>query len=89
MVLPALLTPATAPDPHAQTLRARVVMITGAARGLGSAIADVLGQAGARLVLADQALDAVRERAAVLAQEQIDALAIGLDVSDPAQCTQA
>ena len=89
MVLPALLSPTTAPDPHAQSLRARVVLITGAARGLGSAIADVLGQAGARLVLADQALDAVRERAAVLAQDQIDALAIGLDVSDPAQCIQA
>jgi NAD(P)-dependent dehydrogenase (short-subunit alcohol dehydrogenase family) len=91
LTLPALQSdpdPAAA-DPAAQSLRGRVVLVTGAARGLGSAIAGVLGEAGARLALADQALEAVRERAAVLAQEQVDALAIGLDVTDPAQCVHA
>jgi len=92
LTLPDLLAPAASDpdlDPGVQSLLDRVVLITGAARGLGSAIAGVLGQAGARLVLADQALEAVRERAAMLTHEQVDTLALGLDVSDPAQCVHA
>ena len=67
------------------TLRDKVVVITGGSRGLGAAIAQVLGQDGARVVLADVALDRARERAAALAAEGIDALALSLDVGDEQQ----
>ena len=82
---------AAALDPALElaTLHGRVVLITGGSRGLGAAIASTLGAAGMRLVLADIAVQRVQDFAAVLAEHDIDAIALPLDVSDPVQCAQA
>ncbi|MGC4080007.1 MAG: SDR family oxidoreductase [Rubrivivax sp.] len=83
MSLPALL---AHPTTDAGSLRGRVVVVTGGARGLGAAIAQVLGESGARVVLADHAFEAAQDRAAVLAERDIDAIAMPLDVTDAAAC---
>lgn len=83
MSLPALL---AHPSTEDASLRGRVVVVTGGARGLGAAIAQVLGESGARIVLADHAIEAAQDRAAVLAERDIDAIAMPLDVTDAAAC---
>jgi NAD(P)-dependent dehydrogenase (short-subunit alcohol dehydrogenase family) len=77
----------SAPD-HAP-LRGRVALITGGSRGLGAATAQALGAAGMRLVLADIAAQRVQDFAATLAERDVDAIALPLDVSDPAACAAA
>ena len=64
-------------------LHGRVALITGAAGGIGAAIATQLGAAGARLALAD--LDEARARSTAdsLGASRIDAVGFGCDVSDP------
>lgn len=47
----------------APSLRDKVVLITGASRGLGAAIADLLGDEGAHLVIADIAGQRARDKA--------------------------
>jgi NAD(P)-dependent dehydrogenase (short-subunit alcohol dehydrogenase family) len=78
-----------APTAAASELAGRVVLITGGSRGLGAAIADVLGSAGARVVIGD--IEAARgsERAAELARRDIDAVALPLDVGDDEQARGA
>lgn len=66
-----------------------MVLITGASRGPGAAIACTLGAAGMRLVLADIAIQRVQDFAAVLAERDIDAIALPLNVSDHLQCVEA
>ena len=73
-------------DTEAISLRGRVVLITGGSRGLGAAIAQVVGERGARVVLADLDLQRAQDRAALLAERDIQALPLPLDVGDPAQC---
>ena len=53
------------------TLTGRVVLITGAARGIGAACARRLASEGARLVLADQDAGGVEKLAAELGQAAI------------------
>ncbi len=65
-----------------RTLDGRVAIVTGAARGLGRAIAERLGAEGAHLVLADVEVDGVRDTARVLTDRGIDALALNVDVAD-------
>ncbi len=72
-----------------RALHGRVVLITGGSRGLGAAVASTLGAAGMRVVLADIAVQRVQDFAAVLAERDIDAIALPLDVSDPVQCAEA
>lgn len=66
-------------------LRGKVIVITGGSRGLGAAIAQLLGKDGARVVLADVAFERAQERAATLAEHGIEALALALDVGDERQ----
>lgn len=61
----------------------RVALVTGAARGLGAAIARRLAAAGHPVVLAD-VLDAVEATAASIAAAGHEARAIHLDVADEA-----
>lgn len=62
-------------------LSGQVALVTGAARGIGQAIAGTLGANGARVVYAD--LDFVGAQAA--AQDAAHASALSLDVSDAGQ----
>src|SRR6476661_5848162 len=59
----------------------RVAVVTGAARGLGRAIAERLAEAGAAIVIADIDEQGAREAAAELAAET-RALGLGLDIGD-------
>lgn len=76
------------PSPAPGSLQGQAILITGGARGLGAAIAEVLGKEGARLVLADLVLDRAEERAALLARQGIQAVAAKLDVGDEQQVEQ-
>jgi NAD(P)-dependent dehydrogenase (short-subunit alcohol dehydrogenase family) len=84
-------TPQSGQSPHADAstpLEGRVVVVTGGSRGLGAAIAQVLGEAGARVVLADLAFARAEAQAAWLQGRGIEALALPLDVGDEAQVEQ-
>ncbi|RZL37059.1 MAG: SDR family oxidoreductase [Rubrivivax sp.] len=84
------LLPSSLPATPAPTsLAGQVALITGGGRGLGAAIAQVLGESGMRLVLADVDVQRAQNCAALLEEQDIEAVAVPLDVSDPAQCEQA
>lgn len=59
----------------------RVVLITGAAGGVGGATAELLGSLGAKLALTDCKEEAVKEKAATL-----EALGVQADISSVADC---
>ena len=62
----------------------RVAMVTGAAGGIGQAIARRLAREGARLVLSDIGVDATGPLAAEFEASGIDALALAHDVREEA-----
>lgn len=64
------------------SVQGKTIIITGGSRGLGAAIAQVLGEDGAQLVIADIALERAEDRVAVLAESGIKALAMPLDVGN-------
>jgi 3-hydroxybutyrate dehydrogenase len=66
------------------TLEGQVALVTGAASGIGRAIARRFAQAGARVVIADIGLDAATTAAREIGGEK-DALAVAMDVTDEAQ----
>jgi NAD(P)-dependent dehydrogenase (short-subunit alcohol dehydrogenase family) len=72
-------------DPDPRVLRDQVVLITGGSRGLGGAIADLLGAAGCRLVIGDVAYDRAQDKAATLSEHGIHAIALPLDVGNEDQ----
>lgn len=57
------------------------MIVTGAARGIGLGIAEVLAQAGARMVLAD--LAAPEAQAAAIRESGGEAMAVACDVASP------
>ena len=65
------------------TLTGRTVLVTGAARGVGRAIAEACAAAGARLVLADVLEDAGRETADALARAGALVRFVPVDLADP------
>ena len=65
--------------PH--LFREQVILITGAAGGVGGAVAGLLGILGARLALTDINADALREKAA-----DLNALAIPADIRSVSEC---
>jgi NAD(P)-dependent dehydrogenase (short-subunit alcohol dehydrogenase family) len=77
---PRLLTPAAKLPP----LDGHVILVSGAASGLGRCIGAVLGEAGARVVLADLAAGKVQSWTNELSDRGIRALALELDVGDAA-----
>lgn len=79
--------PEASPQPFdLASLHGQVVLITGGSRGLGAAIAQVLGESGMRVVLADIDLQRAQDRAALLGERDIQAMPMALDVTDPRQC---
>jgi NAD(P)-dependent dehydrogenase (short-subunit alcohol dehydrogenase family) len=72
-----------------ESLADRVVMITGGSRGLGAAIAQLLGGEGACIAIADIEQERAQAKAAALAESGMRMLALPLDVGDEAQVQQA
>jgi NAD(P)-dependent dehydrogenase (short-subunit alcohol dehydrogenase family) len=62
----------------------RVCVVTGAARGIGAAIAESLARLGGRVIVADINLEGAAERSEILAREGLDATPWRLDVGDAA-----
>lgn len=67
------------------TLRDQVAIVTGAASGIGRAIAHRLARDGAHVVIADLALPAAEATVADFARDGLAATAIAMDVSDERQ----
>ncbi len=66
-------------------LDGQVAIITGASKGIGEAIAQGLGQAGAKVVLSSRKQEAVEEVATRFREEGIEALAIAAHNGDKEQ----
>jgi gluconate 5-dehydrogenase len=66
------------------SLEGRTALVTGSSRGIGYAIAEALGAAGARLVLNGRSGAALEEAAARLRQTGIEVAISVFDVTDPA-----
>lgn len=70
-------------------LRGQVAFITGAASGLGAALASTLARAGADIVATDIRLEALTDSAAQLRELGVRVHTIGFDVADPAASRHA
>lgn len=66
------------------TLKDKIAVVTGAASGIGSAIAGKLAEAGAVVVIADVQADAGRARAEALCAAGHRAHFLAVDLTDPA-----
>jgi NAD(P)-dependent dehydrogenase (short-subunit alcohol dehydrogenase family) len=69
-------------------LTGQVALVTGASRGIGLAVAQALGEAGARVVLSSNEPAETETQAAALRARGIDARAIACDVTQRAQVAQ-
>jgi 3-oxoacyl-[acyl-carrier protein] reductase len=69
--------------------KGQVVFITGAARGIGKAIAETFARQGADLVIADVSLENARQTATELSQHNVRTRAVNLDVSKSADVAKA
>src|SRR5215831_3040939 len=67
------------------TIGGKVVIVTGAARGIGKAIAEEFGKAGASLFLIARSKDELEQTALHLARYECDVLAASYDIADPRQ----
>jgi 3-oxoacyl-[acyl-carrier protein] reductase len=71
------------------SLNGRTALVTGAARGIGYAIAVALGQNGARIAICDLDQAAAESAAAQLSELGIDAIGLSVDVADEQRVNQA
>jgi NAD(P)-dependent dehydrogenase (short-subunit alcohol dehydrogenase family) len=71
-------------------LEGKVAIVTGAAKGMGAPICEVLAEEGARIVLAGRDMDAIDSHAAALmaTYDDVETLTVECDVADP-DATQA
>jgi 3-oxoacyl-[acyl-carrier protein] reductase len=69
-------------------LQDRVAIVTGAGRGLGAAIGRLLSRGGAKVALCDIELKLVEEVCASIRADGCEALALGNDISRPAETDQ-
>jgi NAD(P)-dependent dehydrogenase (short-subunit alcohol dehydrogenase family) len=68
----------------------RVVLVTGAAQGIGFATANILASRGANIALADLKLDGVKKAAeSIHRQHGVETLPVQLDVTKPDQVKAA
>ena len=70
-------------------LRDKVIAITGGAQGLGFAMAERLGQSGARLALLDLSEDTLEKAVSKLGDQGIEAKAFVVNVADEASVIKA
>jgi NAD(P)-dependent dehydrogenase (short-subunit alcohol dehydrogenase family) len=70
------------------SLKDKVSIMTGGARGLGKAMAQSLAQAGSDIVIVDLDLETAQTTADLLASEGIRALALRVDITNPAEVEQ-
>jgi NAD(P)-dependent dehydrogenase (short-subunit alcohol dehydrogenase family) len=75
--------------PPSEALSGKTAFITGAASGLGAALAELLAQAGAHIVVADIDRAGASRVAERLAHQGARALPLGLDVGEPAGAAHA
>lgn len=68
---------------------ARSVIVTGAARGIGAALASRFARCGARVAALDRDAEGAAARAAQLEREGCAALGLACDVTSPEQCQAA
>lgn len=66
-----------------------VAVVTGAAGGIGAAIALELARNGAHLAVLDLQADGAAAVAAAAADLEIDAIGLGIDISDPDSVAEA
>jgi NAD(P)-dependent dehydrogenase (short-subunit alcohol dehydrogenase family) len=66
-------------------LDGKVALITGAAQGIGRAVAEALGEAGARLVIADRLVDKLPQTATALIGQGYQVISVPADVTLPGQ----
>lgn len=71
--------------PISLAITGQVAVVTGAARGIGFAIAQALGQCGARVAIADLDAAAADTAARQLCELGIDAIGVAVDVADETQ----
>lgn len=71
-----------------KTLKGSIVLVTGGGSGLGSALCQVLGDAGATVVVTDRRADAARDVAGRLLDGGATAVSQALDVADEQQARQ-
>jgi NAD(P)-dependent dehydrogenase (short-subunit alcohol dehydrogenase family) len=72
-----------------QLLTGRVALVTGAAQGIGQAIADAYAEHGASVVLGDILIDRAQAVAEGIVAGGYQAIALYLDVTDPQSVQQA
>ena len=82
--LPGAEAPMIGPILDADEFAGRVCIVTGAARGIGAAIAGSLARLGGTVIVADIDLESAAQRSEILAGEGLDATPWQLDVSDAA-----
>ncbi|RAI43824.1 SDR family oxidoreductase [Rhodoplanes roseus] len=68
-------------------LNGRTIVVTGAARGVGRAIAEACGRRRARLILADILVEAGEATTAELVRQNIDARFVPIDLAEPSSIT--
>lgn len=72
-------------DPESFDLHGRVAVVTGASKGIGRAIARLLGRHGASVVVSSRRQEAVDLTVAAFREEGIEATAIAAHMGDPLQ----
>lgn len=84
------MTPFDSNDPRsAGEFAERVALVTGAAKGIGEAVARLLAERGARVAIVDIDGDTAAQVADEIAQGGGDALAVTADLADDAQAERA
>lgn len=71
------------------SLKGRVALVTGSSRGLGFAMAEALGKAGAKVILNGRDKAALDDRAKDLKAKQIDTSIAAFDVTDEESVTDS
>src|SRR5262252_8523287 len=73
---------------HSSGLTGKVAVVTGAAQGIGSCIAEFLARDGASVVLADIQAAEVTNVASRLAQNNLETVGLKVDIRDPDSARQ-